>query len=161
MAFDYKNINQLKDAYNKAKENSGKFDDTPLPEGTYHVKVDKIEIGETGKDSKNPGTPMGKIQFRILQGEHKNKCLFMNQVLFGFKDGEITAFGVKIFDDFIETLKPSFEDFRFSDCNSDDVIAEYKEVMMDVAEDIENLRYDIELTYKDKFSKFKVVKVYE
>ncbi len=158
MAFDYKNVKALKEAYNKAKENN--YSNDPLPEGTYHVKVEKLEVGET-KD----GVPMGKIQFRILKGEHKNKCLFMNQVLFGQKDGEVTAFGVKIFDDFIESLEPSFDDYKFSNCDSEDPVAEYKELILDVAEDIENLQYDIELTYKEvngnQYAKYKVVEVYE
>ena len=157
MAFTY-DTKKLKDAYNKAKENN--YSNDPLPEGTYHVKVEKLEVGET-KD----GVPMGKIQFRILEGQHKNKCLFMNQVLFGNKDGEVTAFGVKIFDDFIESLEPSFDDYKFSNCDSKDPVAEYKELILDVAEDIENLQYDIELSYKEvngnQYAKYKVVEVYE
>lgn len=160
MAFDPK---QLKAAYEKAKENN--YDNTPLPEGTYYVKVDKIELGATGKDSKHPGMPMAKIQFRILEGEHKNKCLFMNQVLFGYdQNGELTAFGVKILDDFIESLEPTFE-CKFSDCNSADPVKEYGELLLDVAEDIEALRYDLELSYKQingkDFAKYKVVEIYE
>lgn len=162
MAFNY-DASKLKSAYEKAKENN--YSNDPLPEGTYHVKVEKLEIGETGKDSKNPGVPMGKIQFRILKGEHKNKCLFMNQVLFGFKDGEVTAFGVKIFDDFVESLEPSYDDWKFSMCDSEDPVAEYIDNILDVAEDIENLQYDIELTYKEvngnQYAKYKVVEVYE
>lgn len=162
MAFNY-DASKFKAAYEKAKENN--YSNDPLPAGTYHVKVEKLEIGETGKDSKTPGVPMGKIQFRILEGQHKNKCLFMNQVLFGFKDGELTAFGVKIFDDFIESLEPSFDDYKFSNCNSDDPVGEYKDLILDVAEDIEELKYDIELSYKEvngqQYAKYKVVEVYE
>lgn len=162
MAFNY-DYTKLQNAYAKAKENSGNFDNTPLPAGKYHVKVEKLEIGET-KD----GVPMGKIQFRILEGEHKNKCLFMNQVLFGFKDGELTAFGCKIFDDFVESLDHGYEDVKFSDCNGKDPVGEYSDCMLDVAEAIEYYKYDIELSYtKDKndsskeYAKYKVLDVYK
>ena len=158
MAFNY-DASKFKEAYNKAKENN--YSNDPLPEGTYHVKVEKLEVGET-KD----GVPMGKIQFRILEGQYKNKCLFMNQVLFGQdKEGNLTAFGVKIFDDFIESLEPSFDDYKFSNCNSKDPVAEYTDLILDVAEDIENLQYDIKLSYKEvngkQYAQYKVVEVYE
>lgn len=159
MAFDVKDLKQLQDAYDKAKKNN--YDNEPLPEGVYRVKVEKIELGETGPNSKNPGMPMAKIQFRIVGKEHNNQCLFYNQVLFGYdKEGKLTAFGVKKLDDFLMSLEPTF-DVSFSACKSKDPIGEYADLLLDVAEDIEKLEYDIELKYKGEFPEYKVIEIYE
>ena len=155
--FDNLNINDLNKAYEKAKENT--YDNEPLPEGTYRVKVEKIELAETGPNSKNPGFPMGKIQFRIVEGEYKKQCLFMNKVLVTYdKNGELTAIGLKIFDEFLNSLEPTF-DVAFSDCKGG--FSEYADLLLDVAEDVEPLTYDLELSYNGDFANYEVVGVYE
>lgn len=147
------NYDDILNAYNQAKENT--YDNAPLPEGVYLVKVEKIELGETKKE---PVRPMGKIQFRILEGEHKKKCLFWNKVLVGFdKEGKLSALGLKVFDDFLNSLEPTFE-VSFSKVKG---FEDYKELLLDVAEDIEGLKYDIELTYNGDFPNYKVLGVYE
>ena len=52
-----------------------------VPAGNYTVKVEKMEVGAT-KD----GRPMFKVQCRILEGEFKKWCVFMNRVLYGTKN---------------------------------------------------------------------------
>ncbi len=156
------NYNDILNAYNKAKENTNTYDNTPLPEGVYRVKVEKIELGQT---KKAPIRPMGKIQFRIVAGEHKKKCLFMNQILVGNdkNTGELTAFGLKIFDDFLNSLEPSFE-VAFSKCEdgfAPDKEHNYQNLLLDVAEDIAALEYDIQLTYNGDFPSYKVIEFYE
>ena len=149
-------VNQIKNAYSQAKKNT--YDNEPLPEGVYNVKVEKIELAETGPNSKTPGMPMGKIQFRILTGEFKKKCLFMNKVLVGYdKEGKLNALGQKIFDEFLNSLEPTF-DVAFSECDGYD---DYADMLLDVAEDIEGLTYDIELTYNGDFPNYEVLEVYE
>ena len=155
--FDAKN---LMNAYNKAKENT--YDNTPLPAGNYIVKVEKIELGATAKA---PVRPMGKIQFRIVEGEHKKKCLFMNQVLIGNdkNTGELTAYGLKIFDDFLNSLEPTFT-VSFNDIKptkDQDEFDIYADILLDVAEDIEKLEYEIELKYDGEYPRYKVVDVFE
>lgn len=150
-------LNKINEAYNKAKENT--YDNEPLPEGTYRVKVEKIELGETKESAKYPGMPIGKIQFRIVAGEHKKQCLFMNKVLVTYdKNGNLTAVGLKIFDEFLNSLEPTF-DVSFSGCKGG--FEEYKDLLLDVAEDIEGLEYDIELTYNNDFPEYEVLNVYE
>lgn len=149
-------LSKLNEAYSAAKENT--YDNEPLPEGVYRVKVEKIELGKTGPNAKTPGMPMGKIQFRIVEGEYKKQCLFMNKVLVGFKDGQLNALGLAIFDEFLNSLEPTFE-VSFSKCKKG--FAEYEELLLDVAEDIEPLRYDIELTYKNDYANYEVLEVYE
>lgn len=149
--FDTKNLNE---AYNKAKENT--YDNTPLPAGNYVVKVEKIELAQTAKA---PVRPMGKVQFRIVEGEHKKKCLFWNKVLVSVDaNGGLNALGLKIFDDFLNSLEPTFE-VSFSGCKKG--FAEYADLLLDVAEDVAELTYEIELSYNGDFPNYKVLNVYE
>lgn len=67
---------QLEEAKNNAPQT-----DKEVPAGTYTVKIEKMELGAT-KD----GRPMFKVQCRILDGEFKKWCLFMNRVLYGTKN---------------------------------------------------------------------------
>ncbi len=64
----------------EAKSNTQQSD-KEVPAGNYIVKVEKMELGAT-KD----GRPMFKVQCRILEGEFKKWCLFMNRVLYGTKN---------------------------------------------------------------------------
>ena len=117
------NYNDIANAYNKAKENT--FEQLY---GKFVVKVEKIELGEMPANSKQPGMPTGKIQFRIVEGQHKKQCLFMSTLLVArTQDGSLTAFGLANFDKFLATLKPGFV-VSFNECtdgftnDKDDVI---------------------------------------
>ena len=67
---------QLDEAKNNPQQN-----EKELPAGKYTVKIEKMEVGAT-KD----GRPMFKVQCRILEGEFKKWCLFMNRVIYGTKN---------------------------------------------------------------------------
>lgn len=67
---------QLEEAKNNPQQS-----DKEVPEGNYTVKIEKMEVGAT-KD----GRPMFKVQCRILEGEFKKWCLFMNRVIYGTKN---------------------------------------------------------------------------
>lgn len=67
---------QLEEAKNNAPQT-----DKEVPEGDYTVKIEKMEVGAT-KD----GRPMFKVQCRILEGEFKKWCVFMNRVIYGTKN---------------------------------------------------------------------------
>lgn len=64
---------QLEEAKNNPQQT-----DREVPAGEYTVKIEKMELGAT-KD----GRPMFKVQCRILDGEFKKWCLFMNRVIYG------------------------------------------------------------------------------
>ncbi|AQR98134.1 DUF669 domain-containing protein [Clostridium saccharoperbutylacetonicum] len=66
--------NAINEAITEAKENGGGFKE--VPEGTYEVAVEKMEIKETKK-----GDDMISIWFNILDGEFKGSKLFKNQVI--------------------------------------------------------------------------------
>ncbi len=67
---------QLEEAKNNPQQS-----DREVEEGNYTVKIEKMELGAT-KD----GRPMFKVQCRILDGEFKKWCLFMNRVIYGTKN---------------------------------------------------------------------------
>ena len=57
-----------------ASENKREFKE--IPEGTYEVKVDKMELVESKK-----GDPMVTIWFKIVGKDYKDSLIFYNQVI--------------------------------------------------------------------------------
>ena len=100
------NLEGLKSDIAAAAESSGDF--VEVPKGDYEVKVTKIELGETGEKSKNPGMPMAKVWFDILAGEYKGQKIFMNQML-------TSGFGIHKMNEFLNSLETGiavqFENF--------------------------------------------------
>jgi hypothetical protein len=100
-------IEGLKEDVAKAGENTGDFVDVPF--GDYEVKIKKIELGETGEKSKNPGMPMAKVWFEILAGDFKGQLIFMNQML-------TSGFGINKMNEFLNSLETGvtvqFENFQ-------------------------------------------------
>ena len=101
-----------------------------ISEGMYHGKFEKLELGTT-KD----GRPMVKAMFRILEGDFKKSCLFMNRVIYGTKnDANMISSAVG----WLMSLEPS-----------EDIVVEFtsysqfNNLIMDIAEDISELEYDI------------------
>ena len=64
-------LSGLKTDIESAASNSGDF--VEVPDGSYEVKVSKLELGQTGEKSKNPGMPMMKVWFDILAGDFKGQ----------------------------------------------------------------------------------------
>ena len=97
----------LKDDIASAASNTGDF--VEVPKGEYEVKVVKIELGETGEKSKNPGMPMAKVWFDILAGEYKGQKIFMNQML-------TSGFGIHKMNELLTSLESGipivFENFE-------------------------------------------------
>ena len=95
-----------KDVANAASSNG---DFVEVPKGDYEVKVSKIELGETGANSKTPGAPMAKVWFDIVAGEFKGQKIFMNQML-------TSGFGIHKMNEFLTSLETDipvvFENFE-------------------------------------------------
>lgn len=128
-------INQLKKDISEAQENGAGGDYAEVPAGVYTCTVDKLEVRST-KD----GRPMLSAQFRIAGDEDGNKCdftkhcIFMNRVLYGTKnDGNMIASAIG----WLNSLEPSDEvgDVVFKG------YAQFAELVLDIAEDIEGLQY--------------------
>lgn len=94
--------NQVNEDMAKAVEeakNNPQQSSKEVPAGKYTVKIEKMEIAAT-KD----GRPMFKVQCRILDGEFKKWCLFMNRVIAGTKnDANMIASVIG----WLEKLEPS------------------------------------------------------
>lgn len=142
------NLEQLKKDAEEIKKNGGTGDYPEIEEGTYHGKFEKLEVAAT-KD----GRPMLKAMFRITKGDHKKSCLFMNRVLYGTKnDANMIASAVG----WLESLEPS-EDVGPIVFNS---YAQFADLVMDIAEDIEDLEYDVEYD-PEAFNNISIEEVFE
>lgn len=130
------------------KKNGGTGDYPEIPAGEYRCKCEVLEIGTT-KD----GRPMLRTMFRILDGDHRKQCLFMNRVLFGTKnDANMIASA----EGWLETLEPS-EDVGPVLFGGYDKFAD---LVMDIAEDICELEYDVDYD-PDSFNSITILEVYE
>ena len=75
------NMEGLKKDIQEAEKNGGNEGYTEIPKGKYEVKFDNIEVKAT-KDER----PMLSVQARILEGDFKKHCIFMNRVIYGTKN---------------------------------------------------------------------------
>lgn len=121
----------------EANGNSGDYKEVPV--GSYEVKIDKMELKESSKHD-----PMFFCQFRILQGDFKNSCLFMNQVITqGFQIGQVNRFlrSLQVFDD----SEVEFKDY-----------AQYNELILDVMEEIDSNGTEFLVEYKKSKKDFPI-----
>lgn len=116
---------QLEEAKNNPQQT-----DREVPAGNYTVKIEKMELAAT-KD----GRPMFKVQCRILEGEFKKWCLFMNRVIYGTKnDANMIASVIG----WLEKLEPSVQvEFKNYSQFADLVLDIFEEVADTVELDVE------------------------
>lgn len=153
MAIDFSKFDKmvdvegLKEDLHEAEQNGG-GNYVDVPKGTYEVKIVKIELGETGDQSKNPGSPMVKIQFKVLSGEYKGQNIWMNQVI-------TQGFQIHLVDEFLRSLDSGVEIVFES-------FSQYAQMLMDVAEAIDGkLEYALEYGEKKGFNTFKITEIFE
>lgn len=139
----------LKADLKEIEANGGTGEYKEVPYGKYEVKIEKMELGETGPKSKNPGSPMLKVQFRILTGEFKNSCIFMNQVI-------TQAFQLHVALDFLKSLDSGI-DITF------DSFMQFSDLILDVHEAINGiLEYGLNYSETSKgFKKFEITDVFD
>lgn len=123
-------------------ENGGDYKE--VPHGEYEVKVEKMEL----KESKS-GAPMVAIQFRILEGEFKNSCLFMNQVV-------TQPFQIHTANQFMKSLD-SGVDVAF-----DGNFEHYNNMILDIHEaiDKDKLEYTLSYTESKGYPRYKIKEVF-
>ena len=131
-------------ALEEAKKNNGQYQE--VPDGTYNCKLEKLELGET----KGTGKPMIKAQFRIMEGEQKKQCLFVNQVFTrGFPQHKGMEFlrSLQIFDDSEVDFDGNFKDLN--------------DLLLDMAEEAEanQMRFRVSKTQDGEYSRIEVVDV--
>ena len=128
----------------KEVEQNGGGEYKEVPVGEYEVKIEKMEL----KEAKS-GAPMVAIQFRILDGEFKKSCLFMNQVV-------TQPFQISIVNSFLRSLDTDVEvDF-------DGNYAHYNDTILDVFEatDKDKLEFLLSYTESKGYPRYKIKEVY-
>ena len=140
---------QLEEAKNNAPQTKKE-----VPAGNYMVKIENMEVGET-KD----GRPMFKVQCRILEGEFKKWCVFMNRVIGGitttYKDDGTVKWSnekaIALVMGWLENLDPSMTvEFKNYSQFSDLVLDIFEEVADAVEIDVD---YDVTKFVPISFSK--------
>lgn len=130
----------------EADQQNGSGDYKEVPDGTYEVKIEKIELKASSK-----GDPMVSMWFRILSGDFKNSMIFMNQVVTqGFQISQLNRF--------LKSLQAVDDDqIEFKD------YSQYNDLLMDIFEEVDGtleflLNYG---TNKKGFHTYKIEDVYE
>lgn len=133
MSIDFKALNKkvdlkgLQDDIKEAKENGG-GNYKEVPEGTYEVKLEKLELQLSKK-----GDPMVCIWWNILDGEFKNSKIFQYQVI-------TQGFQIHIMNEFLKSLETGI-DIKFDDYE------QYNDLLLDISEEIENQGLEYALSY--------------
>lgn len=133
MSIDFKALNKkvdlkgLQDDIKEAKENGG-GNYKEVPEGTYEVKLEKLELQLSKK-----GDPMVCIWWNILDGEFKNSKIFQYQVI-------TQGFQIHIMNEFLKSLETGI-DIKFDDYE------QYNDLLLDISEEIENQGLEYGLSY--------------
>jgi hypothetical protein len=147
MAIDYDKWNQefggeeAVKALSEAKNNNQEY--AEVPDGSYICKLEKLELGES-----KTGKPMVKGMFRIVEGENKKQCLFLNQVFTrGFPQHKALEFlrSLKIFEDTEIDFDGDFKDFE--------------DLLLDIAEESEGMKFEIEKSKDGDFTRLEVTDV--
>lgn len=147
---DFSKWNKAIDAeqYEKDLEEIKKNGGGDYPEiepGEYVVKIEKMEL----KESKTKHEPMLSIQFRILEGEHKKACIFMNQVV-------MQPFQIYIANTFLNSLETDVEAAFHGDYK------EYNDIILDIAEACDKLEFLLDYGENNKgYKTFKIKEVYD
>lgn len=118
---------------------------TEVPDGTYVCKLEKLELGESKK-----GQPMIKGMFRILQGQHKKQCLFVNQV---FTRGFPQHKGLE----FLRSLNV----FDAAEIDFDGDFEAFADLLLDIAEEAEQLTFEVQKSQDGEYTRIEVLDSYE
>lgn len=146
-AFDKKvDLEGMKKDVQEAEKNGANGDYPEIPKGKYEVKFDNIEVKPT-KD----GRPMLSVQARILEGDFKKKCLFMNRVIYGTKnDANMIASAVGWLKKLGTDLEIEFEGYTH-----------FADLVLDVAEEVDgNFEYMVEYD-PEAFNTITIKEVFE
>lgn len=146
--FDKKvDLKGLKKDIAEAEKNGFDGDYPEVPKGKYEVAFEKIEMRATKKDNR----PMLSVMARILEGEYKKSCVFMNRVLFGTKnDANMINSAVGWLKNLGTELNIEFESY-----------AQFDNLVMDIAEAVDgNLEYVIDYD-PDAFNTISIIDVFE
>ena len=153
MAIDYAKWNEqfggekAVEAVKKAKENEFK----EVPNGVYVCALEKLELGESKK-----AKPMVKAQFRIKEGSHKKQCLFYNGVM-AADNPEYNGFMIHKVLEFLRSLQV----FEESEIDFDGDYEDFNNLLLDIAEESESMKFEIEKSQDGQYSRIEVIGMFE
>jgi len=154
MAVDFSVFDEKVDLNELQKEveaaNSGDFDD--VPDGTYVVSIEKMELTLTKAESK----PMFAVQFKITEGDQKSRMIFFNRVIGGNKntekwnDGKAIKSVITWLDKLETQVVPEFLNYQdFSEC------------VLDIFQEVQG-QIELEVDYAaKKFNPVSIKEVYD
>lgn len=147
MAIDFKKWNEDfgGEAARKALADARSNEYKDVPDGNYKCKLEDLELTESKKKQ-----PMLKAIFRIVAGEYKKQCLFLNQVLTpGFPTHKALEFmrSLNVFDEDEIDFDGNFETFN--------------DLVMDLAEEAEAFTFDVIKSTDGQYTRLEVVDTYE
>ena len=115
-----------------------------IPHGEYIVKIDKMEL----KESKNTGNPMLSVWFKIVDGEFKDKFIFMNQVI-------NQPFQIHLANNFLKRLDSGLE----VECKD---YEQYNNLILDIHEEINGkLEYLLKYGERRGYNTFEILEIYD
>ena len=146
MAIDYNKWNEQFGGQEalEALEEAKKNEYTEVPDGTYICNLEQLELAES-----KSGKPMIKGMFRIIEGQHKKQCLFVNQVFTrGFPQHKGLEFlrSLNVFDESEIDFDGNFEDFN--------------DLLLDIAENAEGMTFHVEKSKDGEYTRLTVKDAY-
>lgn len=154
MAVDFSVFDNKVDlnALQKEVEESKGSDFDEVPNGTYIVGIEKMELTLTKAESK----PMFAVQFKIKEGEQKGRMIFFNRVVGGNKSSDKWNDGkaIKSVITWLEKLEtkvvPEFYNYSdFADC------------ILDIFQEVQNT-IELEVEYgAKKFNPVTITEVFD
>ena len=117
---------------------------TEVPDGTYICNLENLELAES-----KSGKPMIKGMFRIIEGQHKKQCLFVNQVFTrGFPQHKGLEFlrSLNVFDESEIDFDGDFEDFN--------------DLLLDIAENAEGMTFEVAKLKDGEYTRLTVKDAY-
>lgn len=119
---------------------------TEVPDGNYMCELEKLELGEARKS----GKPMLKAQFRIIKGEYRKQCLFVNQVC-------TAGFPMHKALEFLRSLEV-LEDM---DVDFDGNYEHFNDLLLDIAEDAEGMQFKLSKAKDGDYSRIECIEAYD
>lgn len=142
MAINWENFDKDVDIENLEKDvekaSTGDFSGEEVPYGKYEVKITKLELTQSKK-----GDPMLSVWFQIINGNQKDRFIFMNQVV-------LQGFQIHTANEFLRSLQTD-ENVEFKG------YAKYNILILNIYEKIVNNEY--ELDYQENKKGYKTFKI--
>ena len=138
-------LDGLKKDVAEAAENT--YDNDEVPYGKYEVKLEKLELVAC-KSEKNRGMPMVSAWFRIINGNQKNRLIFLNQLV-------SQGFQIHLMKEFLDSMDSgceiTFEDYE-----------QFGNLLMDIFEASSNTGFVLDYSENKKgYKAYKIEEVFD